>query len=76
MEPSYSQLKGRFHLTSSHIDLALGPHRQDAIRDLSDRISRGSHWYQTAAFSPPLDLAQAVREVSTRDFIVLEVPER
>ena len=49
--------------------------KSSAIQDLNDRISRGDHWYQAGVFGPPLDLAQAIREVNTRDFIVLEVRE-
>jgi hypothetical protein len=47
--------------------------RPEAIADLSDRLMCGVTWDETGAFGPPLNISQAVDEIDTRDFKVLDV---
>jgi hypothetical protein len=47
--------------------------KPDAISSLNDQLSRGTPWEQTGLFGPALDLAQAMHEVDTRDFSVVDI---
>jgi hypothetical protein len=47
--------------------------KADAIKQLNDQISHGTPWERTGVFGPPLNLKQAMREVNTRDFAVVNI---
>ena len=68
-----SSLVLRFSKSDDEYFFRVAKIQSAAISTLSDKISQGDQWEKIGVFGPPLNLSQAMHEIDTRDFAVVDV---